>query len=205
ELSVREWKEWLKNVEEELKALQPPQEIVDMGAGREASIELEDRSDIQDIDIDMLGEEITRRYYTNAVRFVHQIHTAIPTLCQLLVSTTKSEVLEAIDFFVTAYTYKIEFAREGLKKMLYLIWTKDNNDEEKRIRKRLIESYRKLYFDFDISISDKKNLDVQCDPSRVNIFRTASEYNINEEDISDEFIAKLWSVYSVSKKEIPKA
>ncbi|CAG8496875.1 6175_t:CDS:2, partial [Acaulospora morrowiae] len=175
ELSVREWEEWLKNVEEELKVLQSPQEIVDMGAKREASTELEDQSDIQDMDIDMLSKEaeetpqtslhmeltklqITRRYYTDAVCFIHQIHTAILTLCQLLVSMIKSEILEAIDFFVTAYTYKMEFAGEGLKKMLHLIWTKDNNDEGKGIRKRLIESYRKLYFDFDISIFDKENV-----------------------------------------------
>ncbi|CAG8496975.1 6180_t:CDS:2, partial [Acaulospora morrowiae] len=134
------------------EALQLPQEIVDMGAGREVSTELEDQSDIQDMDIDMLSEEaeetpqtslhmeltrlqITRHYYTDAVRFIHQIHTAIPTLCQLLVSITKSEVLKAIDFFVMAYTYKMKFAREGLKKMLHLIWTKDNNDEGKGIRK----------------------------------------------------------------------
>ncbi|CAG8504693.1 802_t:CDS:2, partial [Acaulospora morrowiae] len=154
--------ERLKNIEEELKVLQPPQEIVDMGAGREAFTELEDRSDIQDMDIDMLGEEveetlqtslhmeltrlqITRHYYTDAVRFIHQIYTAIPMLCQLLVFMIKSEVLEAIDFFVTAYTYKMEFAREGLKKILHLIWTKDNNNKRKGIQKRLIESYRKLH------------------------------------------------------------
>src|SRR5215208_6507177 len=87
---------------------------------------------------------MTRRYYADAVRFIHQIHTAIPTLCQLLASTTKSEVIEAIEFFETAYIYKIEKAGEGIKKMLHLIWVKDNNDEGKGIRKRLIESYRRL-------------------------------------------------------------
>ena len=49
--------------------------------------------------------QLTRRYYADAVRFIHQIHTAIPTLCQLLASTTKSEVIEAIEFFETAYIY----------------------------------------------------------------------------------------------------
>jgi hypothetical protein len=32
---------------------------------------------------------------TLAVRFIHQIHTAMPTTCQLLASTTKSDVIKA--------------------------------------------------------------------------------------------------------------
>ena len=40
--------------------------------------------------------------------------------------------------------------------MSHLIWTKDNNDEGKSIRKRLIESYQKLYIDPDTSISEKE-------------------------------------------------
>ncbi|RIB02109.1 non-SMC mitotic condensation complex subunit 1-domain-containing protein [Gigaspora rosea] len=100
--------------------------------------------------------QLTRRYYSDAVRFIHQVYTAVPTLCQLLGSTTKSEVLETMEFFVTAYTYKMEFAIDGIKRMLHLIWIKDNNDEGKGIRKRLIESYYKLYIETDISLSSRE-------------------------------------------------
>ncbi len=109
---------------------------------------------------ELLKLQMTRRYYADAVRFIHQIYTAIPTLCQLLASTTKSEVIEAIEFFETAQLYKIEAAGEGIKKMLHLIWTKDNNDEGKGIRKRLIDSYRRLYIESDTSLSEKENVNI---------------------------------------------
>jgi hypothetical protein len=37
-----------------------------------------------------------------------------------------SDVLETVEFFVTASQFKLEMASEGLKKMLPLIWSKDN-------------------------------------------------------------------------------
>ena len=103
---------------------------------------------------------MTKRYYADAVRFIHQIHTAIPTLCQLLASTTKTEVIEAIEFFETAQLYKIEKASEGIEKMVHLIWTKDNNDEGKGIRNRLIKCYRRLYTEPDTSLSEKENVNI---------------------------------------------
>ena len=46
------------------------------------------------------------------------------------------------------------FLQIGIKKMLHLIWHKDNNSstaedgkEQKGIRSQLLECYRKLYFD----------------------------------------------------------
>ncbi|CAG8519321.1 961_t:CDS:10 [Funneliformis caledonium] len=176
ELSVKEWEERLRKVEEELKAIQPPKELAEIGA--EALTENEDTdSEVETFDEDiemaeaavaphlsssdeLMKLQMTRRYYADAVRFIHQIYTAIPTLCQLLGSTTKTEVIEAIEFFETAQLYKIEEANEGIKKMLHLIWTKDNNDEGKGIRKRLIESYRKLYIEQDQSLSEKENVNI---------------------------------------------
>jgi len=44
-------------------------------------------------------------------------------------------------------------SQEGIKKMLHLIWSKDNNSmsedgkELKGVRSRLLECYRNLYFD----------------------------------------------------------
>jgi condensin complex subunit 1 len=161
-----------------IKAIQPPQELVEFGAEALTENENEDtNSEVETLgeDIEMMESTLTpqlpssdeivklqliKRFNADAVRFIHQIHTAIPTLCQLLASTTKSEVIEVIEFFETAQLYKIEKAGEGIKKMLHLIWTKDNNDEGKGIRNRLIESYRKLYIDPDTSISEKDNVNI---------------------------------------------
>jgi condensin complex subunit 1 len=70
---------------------------------------------------------LTKKYYADALKFINQLEKAIPQLCILLVSTTKSEVLESMKFFRTAYEYNIQGAEQGIKRMLHLIWTKDNN------------------------------------------------------------------------------
>ena len=108
-----------------------------------------------------------KRYYTEALRFINQIESAVPTLCELLVSTTKTEVLESMRFFRTAYEYNILSAEVGIKTMLHLIWTKDNNStnsteegmDGKGIRASLIEVYRSLYFDVvpDLSPAQQVN------------------------------------------------
>lgn len=98
---------------------------------------------------------MTKTYYADALRFITQLETAIPTLCELLVSTTKSEVLESMRFFRTAYEYNIQSAEVGIKTMLHLIWTKDNNASSsaeegmdgKGVKASLIEVYKSLYFD----------------------------------------------------------
>jgi condensin complex subunit 1 len=108
-----------------------------------------------------------KRYYTEALRFINQIESAIPILCELLVSTTKTEVLESMRFFRTAYEYNIMSAEAGIKTMLHLIWTKDNNStnsteeglDGKGIKASLIEVYKSLYFDVvpDLSPSQQVN------------------------------------------------
>lgn len=108
---------------------------------------------------------LTKKYYADALRFINQIESAIPTLCQLLVSTTKTEVLEAMRFFRTAYEYDVLSAEKGIKTMLHLIWTKDNNStsseegmDGKGVRASLIEVYRSLYFDVVPDLAPKQQV-----------------------------------------------
>lgn len=109
---------------------------------------------------------LTKKYYADALRFINQIEGAIPTLCQLLVSTNKTEVLESMRFFRTAYEYNIQSADIGIKTMLHLIWTKDNNStnstedglDGRGIKASLIEVYRSLYFDVVPDLSPKQQV-----------------------------------------------
>jgi hypothetical protein len=50
------------------------------------------------------------RYYDDGIRFCKQISDAIPTMCELLSSNTKSEAVEAMRFFVEAFTHGMEAA-----------------------------------------------------------------------------------------------
>lgn len=114
---------------------------------------------------------LTKKYYADCLAFMHQLERATPLLCTLLVSTTKSEVLESIRYFRTAYEYNVQGAEMGIKKMLHLIWTKDNNApttaapgaegeqvDERSIKGQLIETYKSLYFDAVDGLNGKQQV-----------------------------------------------
>ncbi|CAG8565075.1 25876_t:CDS:2, partial [Gigaspora rosea] len=192
ELSVKEWEDRLEKIENELKAIQPPQEFTEVGAESSTSLLSEDDNQSEDMDVDMsdlsnqqnssadeiMRLQLTRRcYYSDAV------------------------LLETMEFFVTAYTYKMEFAIDGIKRMLHLIWIKDNNDEGKGIRKRLIESYYKLYIETDISLSSREavnavtknliSLTYNATLAELTSLEQLMSTMMAEELISNDVIAKL--------------
>ncbi|KAK9712483.1 condensin complex non-SMC subunit Cnd1, variant 2 [Basidiobolus ranarum] len=189
----------------------------------EASEPEEDKEKIQELinpildqatTVQMIQLQLKQRYYADALLFINRIHEAMPTLCQLLGSTNKAEVMETIDFFVTAHRYKITLAQEGIKKMLHLVWVKDTgSDEGKGIRVRLIEAFRTLYLTPDSSKSLKENIN-SFSRSLIGLTSAATlaelpsleeilRIMVCEEQISEELIYKLWSVYGVTRKEIP--
>ncbi|GAA5980223.1 hypothetical protein JCM5350_000877 [Sporobolomyces pararoseus] len=123
------------------------------------------------VDQDTLQKlRLTKKYYTDAISFIEAIEGSMDTVTELLASSVKSEVLEAMEFVKTAKEYKIEAAEQGVKRMLHLIWSKDEaapsasattgggsggggedgedgQKEVKGIRSRLIECYSSLYFE----------------------------------------------------------
>lgn len=54
---------------------------------------------------------LMKTFLVDAVKFIEQIHKSIPIVVQLLSSKSKLEVVEAMDFFMTAYLYKISAAK----------------------------------------------------------------------------------------------
>ena len=59
---------------------------------------------------EMLSLKLRKKYYSEALNFIQQIENAIPIASQLLGSTHKSEVLEAMEFFKIIHEYKFEGA-----------------------------------------------------------------------------------------------
>ncbi|KAH9461911.1 hypothetical protein MJO29_003388 [Puccinia striiformis f. sp. tritici] len=109
---------------------------------------------------------LTKKYYSDAIQFIQILQSAAPSIEKLLASKVKSEVLEAIYFFKTAWNYKIKGAQDGIKRMLHLIWSTENSTVEettkdvaagnedgpkelkeiKGVRFALIDCYQELYF-----------------------------------------------------------
>ena len=158
--------------------------------------------------------QLTRKYYSEAIRFIEVLHEASATVSQLLSSKNKSEVIEAMDFFVMIDAYKIETARTGIRRMLRLIWTKGNSDEGKGVQSHLIDCYKGLFFDAPDSFSpnDAANyiarnmisLTFGSTPAELTCLEQLLSTMMAAGHISDGVIGKLWQVYGVQKKEISK-
>ncbi|TXT06039.1 hypothetical protein VHUM_03512 [Vanrija humicola] len=201
-----------KKVKKEKKERKPRKSQIDI-----AAVEAEQSS----LDAEaVMRLRLTKRYYSDALRFINQIEASIPTLCQLLVSTNKTEVLESMRFFRTAYEYDIASSEQGIKTMLHLIWTKDVNatteegTETRSIRGNLIEVYRSLYFDVVPDLTPKQQVNrIAKNMIERTYGATLAELTSLEElmrtmmldgGVHPDVINKLWQVYS-TEQEIPKA
>ena len=158
--------------------------------------------------------QLTRKYYTEAMRFIEVLHAGSPVVCQLLSSKNKSEVIEAMDFFVMIDAYKIEAARTGIRRMLRLIWTKGNSDEGKGVQTHLIDCYRGLFFSAPDSFNENDaatyvarnmiSLTFGATPAELTSLEQLLNTMVKADHVSNLVVTKLWQVYSVQKQEISR-
>ncbi|KAK0736695.1 condensin-like protein [Apiosordaria backusii] len=157
---------------------------------------------------------LTKRYYSEALKFIDVLHEATGTVCQLLGSKNKSEVIEAMDFFEVGDAYNIEQNKVGIRRMLRLIWTKGNSDEGKGVQTHLIECYKRLFFEAPDSFSpnDAANyiarnmisLTFGATPAELTSLEQLLATMMKQGMIPEIVIAKLWQVYGVQKREISR-
>ncbi|VUC24391.1 unnamed protein product [Clonostachys rosea] len=242
QLSQKEWQARYDKVQEEIDALKPPPGIP--GFGEENGNTTVDPALLDDATqlaspekpqpmteeekleaINKAREEaatseaiekltLTRRYYSEALKFIEVLHQATGTICQLLGSRNKSEVLEAIDYFEIGDAYNIEQNKVGIRRMLRLIWTKGNSDEGKGVQTHLIECYKRLFFEAPASFSpnDAANyiarnmisLTFGATPAELTSLEQLLSTMMKGGMISEAVINKLWQVYGVQKREISR-
>ncbi|KAJ2798464.1 condensin complex non-SMC subunit Cnd1, partial [Coemansia guatemalensis] len=142
----------------------------------------------------------------------------------LLGSTNKGEVMEAMDFFVTAVRFRVDGAQEGIRRMSHLIWTPptgnssagDGSAEEARgVRTKLLDSYMQLYLTPSEHFSAAENTSrITRNLISLTFGATLAELTSLEElirtlmaegKISTAVIDKLRSVYGYSKRRLPPA
>ncbi|GAA5986784.1 hypothetical protein JCM11641_004790 [Rhodosporidiobolus odoratus] len=174
---------------------------------------------------------LTKAYYADAILFIEEIEGAMETVTELLASSVKSEVLEAMEVCKTAKEYKVEAAEQGVRRMLHLIWNKDEpsasasaaataptegGEEEKEtrgVRARLIECYSQLYFEPPADMGEKDQIAFVA-RNVIELTRDATLAELTSLEqlfavmmargvVEDDVIAKLWQVYSTSK-DIPR-
>lgn len=157
---------------------------------------------------------LTKRYYTEALKFIDVLHEATGTICQLLGAKNKSEVIEAMDYFEVGDAYNIEQNKVGIRRMLRLIWTKGNSDEGKGVQTHLIECYKRLFFEAPDSFSanDAANyiarnmisLTFGATPAELTSLEQLLSTMMKGGMIPDLVVSKLWQVYGVQKREISR-
>ncbi len=243
-LSYKDWDERLHAVEVQLNALKPPADSPGLGEHKrqDAAVDsalLDDATNLESPQKDprrmteeqraaalekaaeeaatsemMTRLQLTRKYYTEAIRFIEALQAGTPVICQLLSSKNKSEVIEAMDFFVVIDAYKIEAARTGIRRMLRLIWTKGNSDEGKGVQTHLIDCYRGLFFSAPDTFTENDaanyvarnmiSLTFSATPAELTSLEQLLNTMVKADHVSELIIEKLWQVYSVQKQEISK-
>jgi condensin complex subunit 1 len=243
QLSYKEWCDRLEAIEAQLDALKPPPDTPGLaetvkGGERVDSDLLDDATQLENSQAaetlteeekiaaikkaqeeaatsEMMGKlQLTKKYYLEALCFIETVHEASAIICQLLSARNKSEVIEAMDFFVIIDAYKVESARAGIRRMLRLIWTKGNSDEGKGVQTHLIDCYKGLFFEAPDSFNgnDTANfiarnmisLTFGATPAELTSLEHLLSTMFKNGHVSEMVISKLWQVYGV-QKEISKA
>ncbi len=243
QLARKDWQERLDKVDSELNSLKPPvdapgldgdkgnttvdpellDEATQIESPRKQPAEMTDEEKVAAIrkaqEEAATSEAIekltlTRRYYTEALKFIDVLHDSTGTVCQLLGSRNKSEVIEAMDYFEIGDAYNIEQNKVGIRRMLRLIWTKGNSDEGKGVQAHLIDCYKRLFFEAPDTFSpnDAANyiarnmisLTFGATPAELTSLEQLLSTMMKQSMIPDLVIAKLWQVYGVQKREISR-
>lgn len=245
QLSMKEWNARLDAVDAELNALKPPAGTPGMSGKAENTVDTQLLDEATQIESDspqkpgqpMTDDQkiaavkkaqeeaatseainkltLTRRYYVEALKFIEVLHGATTTICQLLGSKNKSEVIEAMDYFEIGDAYNIEQNKLGIRRMLRLIWTKGNSDEGKGVQNHLIECYKRLFFEAPDSYNgnDAANyiarnmisLTFGATPAELTSLEQLLSTMMKANHISELVVQKLWQVYGVQKREISKS
>ncbi|KAJ2721446.1 condensin complex non-SMC subunit Cnd1 [Coemansia sp. Benny D115] len=176
--------------------------------------------------------QFQQRYYRDALHFVYQLQEAQTLLLQLLGSTNKGEVVEAMDFFVAAVRFRVDGAQEGIRRMSHLIWTQPTgnqasvsttasgidvgtSEETRGVRAKLLDAYMQLYLTPSDRLSAAENTSrITRNLISLTFGATLAELTSLEELIrtlmeegliAPEVISKLRSVYGYTKQRLPPA
>jgi condensin complex subunit 1 len=243
-LTTELWTQRLDNVEQQINALQPPEELRERAPGDQTVDEslLQDATQVdngtegpkhpsemteeqraaavekaqQDAATaqELAKFQALRKHLIEALNFAEVINEAAEIVTQLLSSKNKSEVIEAMDFFVTIHAYKVTNAKLGIRRMLRLIWTKGNSDEGKGVQAHLLECYKGLYFDappgFDANATANYiskgmiSLTFGTTPAELTSLEQLLSTMMKQGLVNALVIQKLWQVYGYQKKDISK-
>ena len=105
-----------------------------------AQAEEEDNDKESNAELDQ--QKFLVNYYKDSLNFAVAVNEAVPVICTLLGSKSISDVQEAINFFVTAFEFGLLNAMIGVRKMLSLIFSR-----EQAVQATVVSAYKRLYIE----------------------------------------------------------
>ncbi|BHF59373.1 meiotic chromosome condensation [Sparganum proliferum] len=94
---------------------------------------------------DLVRQRACVAYLREIDRFAKYMATAIEDVRNMLHAKTASDILEAIEFFLTAKQAGVKNLDDSLRHMLTMIWS-----QEESVRKAVLDACRRLYFQPDL-------------------------------------------------------
>ncbi|XP_063681213.1 condensin complex subunit 1-like [Bolinopsis microptera] len=85
-------------------------------------------------------QDLIVQYLRDCVLFTEQMHRVIVLVSQLLASKSASDILESIDFLISAFEFGLKAAELGVRKMLVLVFNPDRN-----VKDAVVNAYIRLY------------------------------------------------------------
>ena len=157
--------------------------------------------DFNRLDQDTMQEEIRKQqtivnYFKDCVAFGEELNKALPTVCLLLGSKQVSDVLEAINFFVSAFEFGVLNAMIGVRKMLTLIFSREQD-----IKKAVVGAYKRLYIEHTSPKQIVKNLIALIEGASVGEIASLEELVlmlVESKDIGKECFQLLWQYFTMA-------
>eukprot|EP01130_Rhizamoeba_saxonica_P006824 TRINITY_DN2733_c0_g1_i1.p1 TRINITY_DN2733_c0_g1~~TRINITY_DN2733_c0_g1_i1.p1 ORF type:complete len:1333 (+),score=255.11 TRINITY_DN2733_c0_g1_i1:15-4013(+) len=107
-------------------------------------------TDRDDIDKRLAKKLKLYEHHLDTIEFIKEIDRSIPIVSTLLGSKNITDSLESIKFLVALNAFNLEIAKDGMKNVLTLIWSK-----EESISNAVIDAFVELYMTPDKNIKDK--------------------------------------------------
>ncbi|XP_055296680.1 condensin complex subunit 1-like [Sitodiplosis mosellana] len=98
---------------------------------------------------DKLNQQATiLGFLKDALTFSETVANAVPKIEEMLMSTTITDVLEAIEFFKTGYLFNINGTENGMRMMLRLLYTHTGQDKNDKVE-AVLKAYHSILFGTD--------------------------------------------------------
>jgi len=90
---------------------------------------------------ELAQQDQTVQFLEDCITFSEIITNALPKLKEMLMSKTSSDVFETIELFSSAYQFNIKGTESGLREMLALVWSHDDDK-----RDAVTKAYKNILF-----------------------------------------------------------